>query len=623
MVLDDVAASYEEEVAGIGSAYAAARKVNAAWTAREVVRGRSAYVVASGGAAPAAEFVAQLHRTHVGSTVEVLSPLRFVERSELASSAVLILLSARARHPDTAFAAAHAQRRGIAVLLITQRPAEELSGPLAHPAVTVVTVPAVREKDGFLATQSVVAMCVVAAGLYGEQLPDALNRVAHLPQITKAQPLIVLHAEEGRPAAIDVEVRFHELGLGSVEVVDYRNFAHGRHVGVDRRSSHATVLALTTPESEPLAKRTLKVVPKGIRVTQIASLHAGARGALELLVSVMRLPVPAARDQQLRLDRPPVPGFGRELYHLPFKRMYPPAQVNAVSRKLNAIGANPTPAMQTVTTNAYKAWRSWVSRQNIHSLVLDYDGTVVSTAGRYNDPEPAVRMELLRLLRNGIQIGFATGRGDSLTSSLQRWVPADLHGQITLGLHNGSWVTSLTPMSADPIVDTSWISQVLAALQPYEQAGVLQVRASSSQISIKPEHLGTSVRQAHEIVTAALLPLLHDVRIAASGHSVDVIGANHGKERFLKLMEDRFGSALAIGDQGAYGGNDFVLLGSTRLSVSVADCSADLTRCWNIARPGLTGPGALVDVLSLVQLSGQGFKLRPKPATIGLDVHSS
>ena len=49
---------------------------------------------------------------------------------------------------------------------------------------------------------------------------------------------------------------------------------------------------------------------------------------------------------------------------------------------------------------------------------------------------------------------------------------------------------------------------------------------------------------------------------------------------------------LAIGDQGQPGGNDFDLLACYRYSLSVDRCSADPTRCWNLAPAGQAGPQA-------------------------------
>lgn len=608
----DPTGSYLEEVAGLAGAYKATLGKTLLSAARELLRGKTAFFVASGGASPAAELAAGLHTSVTGSTGMALSPLAFLETRTLPPESVLVILSARARHPDTALAANHARGRNIPVILVTQRNQEDLTGALHAAKVTVVTVPSIRAKDGFLATQSVIAMSTALIELYEQPLPKAYLPLPQPPRIGTDGPVLVLHARDGKPAATDIEIRFHELGLGSIEVADFRNFAHGRHVGLSRRQARMSILALTTPESKPLADRTLSLLPDDVRIHRIAATENGPAGALQLLGSAMGLPANAAREQQISPDSPSVPGFGRELYHLPFRSLYPAPRERAVARKLASLTASPSPQIQGAVLQAYQEWRTWTREQTIRALVLDYDGTLVSTSGRFAKPRSDLREKLITLMEAGLLLGFATGRGDSLIDALRQWVPPSLQPQILLGLHNGAWESRLDVPADEPTLSAEWIPQLMDALGPLLRTQAFDVRVGSTQLSLWPLGIGASLDQVRGAVMSVIEATGITARVASSGHSVDVIDIQHGKGKFFRRFEGVYGTAVAVGDQGNVGGNDFSLLAATRLSVSVDRCSPDLDRCWNIAREGKSGPEALLEVLNLIRSSSKGFRLQPK-----------
>jgi len=58
-------------------------------------------------------------------------------------------------------------------------------------------------------------------------------------------------------AGIDLETRLSETGLAAAQLVDYRNFAHGRHYGLARNQDRTTVVAFIAPEYADLANDTL------------------------------------------------------------------------------------------------------------------------------------------------------------------------------------------------------------------------------------------------------------------------------------------------------------------------------------------------------------------------------
>jgi len=613
----DVTAEYKNELAELPFVYGLNAALPGSDRVRQILAGRHAYMIASGGAAPASVIAADLHTEHAGGTAEVLSPLAFIEKRKKVARSVAVVFSARGRHPDSAMAVSHALHAQMDVVLFTTRPSADLPKPFDQSRVSVVTVPSTRAKDGFLATGSVLSMASSAAVVYGCALPAALEPIS-VKLAGDSDNIIVLHGVNGRAAALDIQIRHEELGLASVETTDFRNFAHGRHVGLERRSAKTLVLALITPDVKAIAERTLRTIPKHVAVFRLASPARGVVGSLQLLASAMHVPLEAASLQSISPSRPPVPSFGRELYHLPFKRMYPPPVDTPVTRKISAIGAGQAHASARVL-ESYDSWRRWVRQQDIQTLVLDYDGTCVSTSERFELPRREVRDALVDLLDRGLNLAFASGRGKSLFHDLRVWVPESFHAQVHLGLHNGSWRQPLASPLEFNERELGWVRILEAHLEPYAALGAISIRRAASQIGVEPRGRAMTIEAAQSIVATAAQELGLPVQVVASGHSVDVLSLDSGKAKFLTDMQSKLGTALAIGDQGAPGGNDFALLSATRASVSVDACSPALDRCWQIGRAGRRGPDALLDVVGMLHTDGRRTRLIAQAVKDGSD----
>ncbi|ABM10750.1 hypothetical protein AAur_pTC20247 (plasmid) [Paenarthrobacter aurescens TC1] len=556
---------------------------------------------------PVAEHAADLHHRVTGHFALALTPLRFVEVAGRTSTAALIVFSARAKHPDTAMAISHAVARGIPVVMITQREQSDLRPPMSGPSVTVVTVPS-QGKDGFLATQSVLVMAAVITRIYSEDLPEVLpSATDSFPEAVKER-LLVLHGQEGRAAAVDVETRMHELGLTSVQVADYRNLAHGRHVGLERRHAETTVLALISPSSASLAAKTLATLPDRLTIHRIETSLEGAAATIDLLATVMALPVETAARQSVEPSKPMVSPYGRFLYNLPFKRLYPAQKVGPVLRKVQAAGFNIGDKQAVeLYSSAYSDWVAALRLKAVNSLVLDYDGTCVTTAGRFDLPGFPVQDALIGLLASGTPVAFASGRGGSLHEDLRKWVPRQYWQLIMLGLHNGSWRQELSEDLRDSVAESSsWYEGLQDRLQPFSDRKLITLRIRPSQVTVTSNNTEMTSASLRQLVEATIGEDGRFVRVASSGHSVDIVDRRFGKEQILSDFTSKHGSALAIGDQGQPGGNDFALLAASPLTISVDSCSADPTRCWNIATAGSSGPQALVETLSkLTRRKGQ------------------
>lgn len=600
---------YSEELEGLQTAYEETLVDSTGADRSQIARmifGKSTYFIGSGGTLAAAEFAADLHQETTGHFALALSPLRFVELKRQPGAAVVVF-SASAKHPDTSFAVQHATALGLPVVLVTQRAVSELSAPLLHPNVSVLTMPAIAGGDGFLATRSVMQMVVTTASLYGAQLDSGLSMSSiEIDPLPLRQRVLVLYGHRGRSAAVDLETRLNELGLADVQLADYRNFAHGRHVGLDRRAETTTVVAMITPEIEELARRTLSALPNGLDLRILASVERGAAGSIQLLAAAMRVISANSSDQRIEPSRPKVTTWGRSLYHLPFKRMFTLERVTPAMQKARAAGFSPSSlSAESFYAGAFRHWLNSINGRQIDCVVLDYDGTCVSTQGRFEMPSESVQSAIIRILENGVPIHFATGRGDSLIGSLRSWVPPVFWSRVVLGLHNGAWMHQLSDLTVAEPTDRSELLETAAnMLKPFMDSQLIELRQSASQLSITIVDPNSNVGGIARLVSSVLAAMSDDIYVASSAHSIDVIERKYGKDKVLLAAEAKHGNVLAIGDRGSFGGNDFDLLASTDLSISVDECSADQSRCWRVSDAAQKGPEALVFALSLLVVRG-------------------
>src|SRR5262245_46542539 len=123
---------------------------------KEISRGTTLFV-GSGGMLAAARLSAELHVSTMQQPAWGVTPLQAVALVDAAES--VVLLSARAKHPDVLAAAQNAKASGSRVILLTFRNASELPARLLNCVDSLVTLtPAVA--DGFLATNSVLAFAM-------------------------------------------------------------------------------------------------------------------------------------------------------------------------------------------------------------------------------------------------------------------------------------------------------------------------------------------------------------------------------------------------------------------------------------------------------------------------------
>ena len=485
-------------------------------------------------------------------------------------------------------------------------------------------------KDGFLATNSLLAfslllgrafthmrlgMCVPPdmADLFGDQLSVSarLGSLRHrLDSVLDRDHLVVLHGLETQPAACDLESKFTEAALGAVMLSDYRNFAHGRHHWLAKRANTSGVIALAANADAAIAEKTMGLLPASIPSVVLPFRGDGVRNALASLVTGFFITALAGERRGIDPGKPGVPMFGRRLYHLSTARMAGRVQEVKMPLRRKALACDlPDDGL----SNACKKFVRSMEHTSFSAIVLDYDGTLCGHHDRFRAMDPRLGKELVRILRAGVPIGIATGRGKSVRKALREALPQPVWERVVVGYYNGGECKLLSDASlpcADetPCDDLAGIAAVLK--QNTWLCELADIAIRPRQLSIEPKNISTL-----NCVWAFVEQTLHshgmpNVAVVRSDHSVDLLASGVSKRSVIQAIRGMEGSpekphVLCIGDQGKWPGNDWSLL-SVPFSLSVDEVSVDATTCWNLAPAGCRGPqGALFYLSCLVPRKGR------------------
>ncbi len=564
----------------------------------------------------AGEVLTTLHQLTTGQIGRVVTPLELATTPFDLRAMSTILFTAGGRNPDVLGAFEHLVAREPRHLFVV---CGAESSPLAKRVrdvtfATFVHIPSPQGKDGYLATNSLLAFVTALGVAYAEMYPQLGPMPSSLPTHWKdprsfgalkgREHMLVLYDPILRHAAIDIESRFSEAALGTVSVADFRNFAHGRHLWLALRRKETAVLALFRDELQVAAERTLALLPKG---SPILRCQAGAPSLAALVHSLtfsLRLAGAVGAAKDMDPGRPRVPQFGRKLYNA---RLLPKANGTspdrAVYRKLGVAESGNLPVQ-------LQAFVHRLRRAVLSAIVLDYDGTICSHPERYGSAHEASIVELERLVRGGLQIGIATGRGKSVAKALRQALPEDVWPTITIGYYNCGLILKLSEdppdWTQDPDLQLGEVFEKLKA--DASLAARAEVELRKTQITVKP--LRPDVRCSDLIaICAAHASHANGLSVVRSTHSIDILPQRVNKTLLLRhIAGEAKGDILAVGDQGRWPGNDYALL-HTSLSLSVDETSPSWSTCWNLAPLGLRGPAATAHYLRACKIDPKGWRI--------------
>ena len=604
--------------------------------------------VGSGGSLTSAHLAAFLHTHFTGKLAKATTPYDLLCSPVFLGGVGVFILSAGGGNPDVLAAFGGAVRRepGFLGFLCTRVGSPLAKAATAHPWVKAHEFGIPVEKDGFLATNSLLATALLLSRAYrhswslpDEGFPPTLDLLLH-PGRTRQEfiadltqgcqglwerpTLLVLHGNETQAAAADLESKFTEAALGNLQVADYRNFAHGRHHWLARHGASSGVLALAAPRDAVIAKKTLALLPEEVPAVRL-DFPEGVNGAVAAMAASLYIAGLAGAARGIDPGRPKVPPFGRRLYHLdPGSALaidvsVPESTAAAVERKAGASVA--TLAAQ----GRFGEWRGAHDRfvrrltgATFRAVVFDYDGTLCGASERHGGPRECVTGHILRLLRGGLYVGIATGRGRSVRKDLRDRIDAPLlRRRVILGYHNGSEIGFLDDDTQPPQGDALdlTLAGVVAALRSdpkVEAMAVIEAKNLQATLELKLPGFAEQLWEAVERAIREHAP--PGVFALRSSHSVDVLAPGVSKRKVVRRMRQELdehlggGDVLCVGDRGRWPGNDFAFLQETH-SLSVDEVSQDPETCWNLATPGSRCVEACLEYLAAISVTEAGARL--------------
>lgn len=566
--------------------------------------------IGSGGSTTACHLTALLHRARHRRPALFTTPLDVLSVPAGLHRAGVVLASASGKNKDVLAALqASINEEAPAVAVVTLRAENPLGEAAAsYPRARVFADDTPAGKDGYLATNSLVATCALVARAYGFGISPskAPRKVVDGAVFEDRHMVQILHGGWGSPVATDLESKLSESALAAAQVADYRNFGHGRHLWLAKRAAETVVIALVTPGTTAIAESTLTLFPKSIRVVRLETSLCGPDGTLDLLVQAFHLIDRIGMTRKQDPGRPHVPEFGRKLYRLTPPRVRPALDA-PIQRKL---WASPRAADEgKAFRQGLKRFLASVCATEVGAVALDYDGTLCTKDDRFRGLRDDVVAECSRLLKAGLHLGIATGRGKSVREELQEVLDRKLWACVQIGYYNGTAIGALGDDNLPKTDETS--DEVLKRAQSLLSADALLMRTAKmtsrpQQLTIEPkEPTRTDALAAHVMSRLAQLEGA-GVRIVVSSHSLDVLGPRPGKSSLVTWLREQIGETrevLCIGDRGAWPGNDYALLAEP-MSLSVDEVSSLDEACWNLAPLGVSGPDATLLYLRAIKTRG-------------------
>lgn len=574
--------------------------------------------IGSGGSLSACHYAAMLYKRRNGVLAQAMTPLQLMYSGrEIIRSSKLLFLSASGKNKDILNAIKYGVKYNeigmMSLTLHKNNLTEELLEQ--HPKVLRWCEDIPSEKDGFLATNSLVAtftlLCKAAGGMSQNSSFefDDLKAGTWNLKLNTIQNFIVLYGATGESVAWDIESKLTEAALGSALLSDYRNFGHGRHHWFDKCGKNSCIIALVTPIERELAYKTIGCLPKDIPVIYIETELESPAASIDMLLKAFRFVNDLGKARGIDPGKPGVPSYGRTLYNLDYFKLTSrilPAEKTldvAVRRKLGPSRIENAP-LWDYYGEACQRFVKQLNKGKFTTAAFDYDGTLSAAnhKSRFtNRLCDEIKNALLPLLENGVQIVVATGRGKSVGDSFKNSFDQMYWPQIKVGYYNGACLLALG--NEDEL--KRWKKQPFDS-ELKELSEELQRRLPKDCINyeLSPRSQQLSIEEVQSSSDAEVLystcceiiwdKQLNGIRVWRSSHSMDIVVYREVSK--LRVIED-FEHTLCIGDYGTVEGNDYEML-TSKYSLSVDRVSKNTESCWNIAPSGMKGLDATLYYLS-------------------------
>jgi len=621
--------SFEKELEVLGSIYEKALGSDCTIISDFIKKYQNDYflLIGSGGSYSVAAAV-ELFCVKAGLKGKCLTPLELAQYETQIKDCAVMLFTASGKNADsknTYQYLSELEPKGLlTVCMHTDSPISRLQVENSHNFFFEYKMPV--EKDGYLAVESLVSSIIIMSNAFFEATKNDFFQVnkktyqkcihsQDLNNLQKAETIIVLNGGMISPALVDLESKFGEAALGNIQILDYRNFAHGRHLWLSKRKDTTAIVAFIDNENSKLAEKTLGLLPEEIPIFKIYIKKENVDALLEAYDYIFDIVNEIGKIQGVDPGRPKVEEFGRKLYHIShklgnskwLKTVKGDPIKRGVYRKLGAFSKE----YDFYYTNGFLAYENL--RNKIYKgIILDYDGTlhIKSLSGNV---EPELYMKINEYLGNGIKIGIATGRGKSVRNELQKVIAPENWQDVVIAYYNGGCIGLLSddeiPNKRGKDIPKEFF-QIQETLKCKEGESLYldgTKERNPYQLSIISDDAINYMKIVHE-----KLAKIDDIKILTSSHSLDIIPKDSCKNNILQHFEMlgyKEEDFIRIGDSGYLGGNDYELLNCENgISVDLVSCSPGA--CWNFAPLGKRNLEATIYFFEHIEIleNGQGFR---------------
>ncbi len=476
-------------------------------------------------------------------------------------------------------------------------------------------------KDGYLAVNSSVAMFTIGKKIMDElennkksviSFSSCVEILPPMEQMENINNFIVLYGGWGAPAAYDLESKCSEAGLMSIQFINYRNFAHGRHNWIDKKKDSTMLVTLVTPDDKIVCKKTLEKLPSFLPIVCLETKHKGSMAALELLIKVFYFVDYLGEIRNIDPGKPQVPDYGSKLYNIKYnlltndeyiKKITKSTKDSAIYRKLKMI---PNKFVWfDYYSNMYDSFVDKLCKEVYRALLLDYDGTICDSDGKVSSQ---IIDKLNMLLENNIIIAFATGRGDSIIKQLRKNIPQQYWDNVVVGYYNGSYISNLTKEPELQGEDSSKLKKfydVVNRMLPFGD----ELIDKGYQLSIRDTDTNKLLFYFEVLNELKYTYGFDDIQVFISGHAIDIVANDSGKQKVVEYIKSMCNAnILCIGDEGGLYENDFELL-TKNIGLSSKHQNKLGESGWNLAPLGVANVRATEYYLNKIKILENGFVL--------------
>jgi hydroxymethylpyrimidine pyrophosphatase-like HAD family hydrolase/fructoselysine-6-P-deglycase FrlB-like protein len=611
--------NYRKELDSLSCIYDRAMEADVEMLTNFLSKYRSSHLfgIGSGGSYSAAAAFEYLC-IKAGLTAQKLTPLELGQLQYQLSTSSAVLFTAGGSNNDSKNAyryLAELEPEGILTCCMRlNAPIKKIQRENIHNYYYEYKMPVV--KDGYLAVESLMSSIVLMIRAFQRMMHDDYfllpkkrewnNHVLDtniIREVMERESIFVLYGGITMPAAIDLESKFSEVSLGNTQVVDFRNFAHGRHYWISDRRKTTAIIALVGASEKKLADNTLKLLPEDIPVLRVDINDNTIEGLIEALHCGFEIVGCAALIRNFDPGKPHVEEFGKKLYHLNYDIGKRSCIVNRRKDIVEMAAYRKARKHQGVGMSEYQRysriyWNNLLSRR-YKGIIFDYDGTLHD---KYTTSKTEDRLfaKLNELLENNIIIGIATGRGKSVRIELQKKIERKYWKKVLIAYYNGGVIGHLDDDTKPNKKDVKMPKVFNEIIRKISHSGIEE---NPYQLTLIKEELSMTSAE-FQLLKEQILGV-KDVKVMETNHSIDIIPVNSSKRNIITeydLDEQEF---LMIGDSGDLGGNDYELLyGDTGLSVDYV--SSAFNSCWNYALPGVRNLEATEYYLNMIDIQEKG-----------------